>query len=966
MLNTITTKPGKKYASIKNPRVYEALRRQGMSKQRAARISNARAHKDAGPPLAGPGGLLGTPGMGGGRKWGNRRKDKACTCGVATKESLGPGITRIRGNLCNVHGRYGPCDASLSKKPKGGKGRKPKATPAPERDRNQERMDRRDQVLADMGIDPGASEALTMLRNGEQPQPEALARAGAIEAGLVEQAADGSYRMTPSGRALIAAAEAGDPGRAGDIISAARDRKAARTARERAAAQKKLDAAAKRVAAGEKKPPTGGGGKKGGGSSSSAPQADSADRIATHQQREQERQETRKKREEERLADRATREAERQADRAQRQRERQEDRQAQLDERRARAAERRTPGRIVSNRVPIQSPRRGRRPNAVRAKAYTPTRTMSSGHTGVLVALYPDDAAAQVIAGADGATEPIEQLHLTLCFLGDSTEQPLATNKDKVIAAVEQWAQQHGQPMKGVVNGLGRFFHSEGDDTNAVYVTPDVPGLPEQRQSLAEWIEASGFDYSHDHGFTPHITVAYVPLDAPTPPIHVEMPITFDHVTLAWGDEHYDFPLGMRTKSFAVFKDDTDAWRWVARTTTAYRDRDGEIITTKALDADAARMTTSGQYGPLRYWHIGLPDPFNPAAPWGPGLDIGTCDYSAFIGRTSIESGTFTNHAIGKAFADSAADYELSPGFFHPPDLPNAAGEYTAIRRFERSVVPTQYGRASNLFTGLTVKEHRMDDATYKARVEAFLKDMNAKGVPEQVAAGALAGMQQADKSAEQQGIAFKSDQSHVELVAPGTLVYTAPDGTQGLIVDGRFIALKSAEPTTKADMPAAEMVEAGATELEDGETEEAAEAAEYVGDMAPGAFRALLIDAFSEAITQFGSGISGKMSEMDDALKAMGYARMKSEQDAKSTAVEVAQLKARLAQLEGDQPAIVDPSDIAAALKGAPQPPPDPTATPIPEGATPVQALAMRTMPALYQTNGQGGFAGWTPPAPS
>lgn len=37
--------PGKKYASIKRPRVYEALKRQGMSKTKAAKISNAQAGK---------------------------------------------------------------------------------------------------------------------------------------------------------------------------------------------------------------------------------------------------------------------------------------------------------------------------------------------------------------------------------------------------------------------------------------------------------------------------------------------------------------------------------------------------------------------------------------------------------------------------------------------------------------------------------------------------------------------------------------------------------------------------------------------------------------------------------------------------------------------------------------------------------------------------------------------------------
>jgi hypothetical protein len=37
--------PGKKYASIKKPAMYEALREKGMSKTKAAKISNAAAKK---------------------------------------------------------------------------------------------------------------------------------------------------------------------------------------------------------------------------------------------------------------------------------------------------------------------------------------------------------------------------------------------------------------------------------------------------------------------------------------------------------------------------------------------------------------------------------------------------------------------------------------------------------------------------------------------------------------------------------------------------------------------------------------------------------------------------------------------------------------------------------------------------------------------------------------------------------
>jgi hypothetical protein len=37
--------PGKKYASIKKPAMYEDLRQEGMSKSQAAAISNAQAKK---------------------------------------------------------------------------------------------------------------------------------------------------------------------------------------------------------------------------------------------------------------------------------------------------------------------------------------------------------------------------------------------------------------------------------------------------------------------------------------------------------------------------------------------------------------------------------------------------------------------------------------------------------------------------------------------------------------------------------------------------------------------------------------------------------------------------------------------------------------------------------------------------------------------------------------------------------
>ncbi|KPV49200.1 hypothetical protein SE17_33955, partial [Kouleothrix aurantiaca] len=150
-------------------------------------------------------------------------------------------------------------------------------------------------------------------------------------------------------------------------------------------------------------------------------------------------------------------------------------------------------------------------------------------------------------------------LHLTLAFLGDSTEAPLATNKARIIGLVKEWAATQGRQLQGTINGLGRFFHAEDDHTNAVFVSPDVPGLPELRQSLCEAIERAGFDYSNTHGFTPHITVAYVPIDAPTPAIRIETPVQFDAVTLAWGDEHIHERMGARVGMKDAAADDAAA-----------------------------------------------------------------------------------------------------------------------------------------------------------------------------------------------------------------------------------------------------------------------------------------------------------------------------------------------------------------------------------------------------------------------
>ena len=77
--------------------------------------------------------------------------------------------------------------------------------------------------------------------------------------------------------------------------------------------------------------------------------------------------------------------------------------------------------------------------------------------------------------------------------------------------------------------------------------------------------------------------------------------------------------------------------RWLART-TAYRDRDGEILSTAALDADSQRMTATTKFGPLRWWHVGWFQSRRAGRAVGPGLDPARATFSMQIGRTRVES----------------------------------------------------------------------------------------------------------------------------------------------------------------------------------------------------------------------------------------------------------------------------------------------------------------------------------------
>ena len=198
------------------------------------------------------------------------------------------------------------------------------------------------------------------------------------------------------------------------------------------------------------------------------------------------------------------------------------------------------------------------------------------------------------------------------------------------------------------------------------------------------------------------------------------------------------------------------AYRWVMVSSNSYQDRDKEIIAQAALEADVARSDKERNYGPLRWWHVGDPDPITRAP--GAGIDIGTCDFRAMQGRMLIESGTFKEKRIGAAFEKRADDLAASIGFFRPINQPDSEGVYHDIHVFERSVLPRS--KASNPLTALTVTKEQDDMATMKEKYDEFVALL---GGDTQLAQSVVTAAERTDKAAREAGITSKETDKPAE-----------------------------------------------------------------------------------------------------------------------------------------------------------------------------------------------------------
>ncbi len=79
-------------------------------------------------------------------------------------------------------------------------------------------------------------------------------------------------------------------------------------------------------------------------------------------------------------------------------------------------------------------------------------RIQEESHTGVMVAFFLKPSEAQQLALPGG--EPIDEIHMTLCYLGDKSQ---IWNFDKLEQAVSNYAKS-APALQGNVSGIGRFL----------------------------------------------------------------------------------------------------------------------------------------------------------------------------------------------------------------------------------------------------------------------------------------------------------------------------------------------------------------------------------------------------------------------------------------------------------------------------------------------------------------------------
>ena len=157
--------------------------------------------------------------------------------------------------------------------------------------------------------------------------------------------------------------------------------------------------------------------------------------------------------------------------------------------------------------------------------------------TGIMVAIVPPKSIGKKLLVEDG--EPLEALHVTLVYLGDTGEYSEDQMKG-LEPLVRAWARTQ-KPLTARIGGAGTFHNPDG---HVLWAAVDIPHGGGVRHSLSELLGEHGYKVRNDHGWTPHITLKYH--RHPVRFLPKVEPVTWDvkEIVLCVGGNWTSIPLG--------------------------------------------------------------------------------------------------------------------------------------------------------------------------------------------------------------------------------------------------------------------------------------------------------------------------------------------------------------------------------------------------------------------------------------
>lgn len=203
-------------------------------------------------------------------------------------------------------------------------------------------------------------------------------------------------------------------------------------------------------------------------------------------------------------------------------------------------------------------------------KPFPPAKSLKANDTSAMIALRIPDPIRQLIKQTYDFVdqETLDNLHITLVYLGDNR----TIDKLDVVRAVSDLGMFQA-PIKGKLQGLARFRN--GQDVDPLVMTFDSPQMPKLYEMVCNVLDNYHVPFHKDHGFIPHMTLAYIPSNAELPIDAIEpIEINFNEVYYVDGSVWYSIdlkgydnksakPAGKWMPTLDEFKE-LDVWRQVA------------------------------------------------------------------------------------------------------------------------------------------------------------------------------------------------------------------------------------------------------------------------------------------------------------------------------------------------------------------------------------------------------------------